>query len=78
MVYIASGLEFPDALALGPSTFGDGPLLLVRQDSIPGATRQMLAELEPCYIDLIGGPLAVDDEVFDELKQYANPEYCEG
>lgn len=77
VVYIASGQQLPDALALGPSTFGNGPLLLVKKDSIPGETRRMLEELEPCYIDVVGGTGVVNKQVFNQLKQYAHPEYCE-
>lgn len=76
VVYIASGQQLPDALALGPSTFDDGPLLLVRQDGIPSETRRMLGELEPCFIEVVGGTEVINKQVFNGLKQFANPEYC--
>ncbi|USQ77051.1 cell wall-binding repeat-containing protein [Ornithinimicrobium cryptoxanthini] len=78
VVYIATGQEYPDALALGPSTFDLGPLLLVGAGSIPAETRAVLTDLEPCFIDVVGGPNSITDAVFDDLKQYAHPEYCEG
>ncbi|MCK0112656.1 cell wall-binding repeat-containing protein [Ornithinimicrobium sp. F0845] len=76
-VYIASGQMYPDALAIGLSHFGDGPLLLVTQDSIPVVTRNELTRLQPCYIHVMGGEGAVNDTVFDALKAYADPTLCE-
>lgn len=76
-VYIATGESFPDALAVGPSVLGDGPLLLVKVDSIPSQTRTTLQALQPCYIHLVGGETVISDAVFQELKGYAAPEQCD-
>ena len=38
VVYLANGAGFADALAGGPATDGDGPVLLVRRDEIPSST----------------------------------------
>lgn len=76
-VYIASGLNYPDALAIGLSSLGDGPLLLVKDDAIPPATRAELTRLQPCYIDVLGGTGVINDAVFEELKSYADPTACE-
>ncbi|MFK5636072.1 MULTISPECIES: cell wall-binding repeat-containing protein [unclassified Ornithinimicrobium] len=75
-VYIASGENYPDALAVGPSTLDDGPLLLVHQDLLPSATAAALAELQPCFIDVIGGPSAISDSVLALLDNYTYPELC--
>lgn len=75
-VYIASGLDYPDALALGLSNFQDGPLLLVTPTNIPLATRTELERLQPCYIDVIGGTGAISNTVFNSLKAYADPALC--
>lgn len=77
-VYIATGDDYADALALGPSTFGDGPLLLVKKGSIPNDTRRILEALQPCYINVVGGEGVISDTVFDGLKDHAFPELCEG
>lgn len=76
-VYIASGMGYADALAIGPSMMGDGPLLLVRDTKIPDETREALELLEPCFIDVVGGTVSVSDTVFEDLQQYAHPELCE-
>lgn len=76
-VYIASGLGYADALAVGPSMLGDGPLLLVRDDRIPSETAEALESLQPCFIDVVGGTVSVSDTVFEDLQQYAHPELCE-
>lgn len=70
-VYIANGENFPDSLVIGLANFDDGPLLLVTQGSLPTETRDALAALRPCYIDVIGGTAAVGDDVWDELMAYA-------
>ena len=75
-VYIASGMGYADALAIGPSMLGDGPLLLVRDTKIPDETREALELLQPCFIDVMGGTVSVSDGVFEELQQYAHPELC--
>lgn len=76
-VYLASGEDYPDALSIGLTNFGDGPLLLVSPTSIPTATRNELTRLQPCFIDVIGGTSSVSDTVFDKLKAYADPALCE-
>lgn len=63
--------------ALGPSVFDDGPLLLVKEGSIPNASRNTLSTLQPCYINVVGGEGVISDTVFDELKDYADPSLCE-
>ncbi|WP_256837577.1 cell wall-binding repeat-containing protein [Ornithinimicrobium faecis] len=76
-VYIASGAEYPDALAIGLSSLQDGPLLLVNPSTIPSATREALTSLKPCYIDVLGGKQAINDSVLKQLKVYADPAPCQ-
>ncbi|WP_114907853.1 cell wall-binding repeat-containing protein [Ornithinimicrobium murale] len=76
-VYIASGESYPDALGIGLSHWGDGPLLLVSKANIPSATREELERLQPCFIDVQGGSGAISDAVFKDLKAYADPSLCE-
>lgn len=75
--YIASGQNYPDALAIGLSHFADGPLLLVSVNGIPTPTRDELTRIQPCYIHIMGGTGVVNDTVFDDLKAYADPTLCE-
>lgn len=76
-VYIASGESTADALTMGPSTLADGPMLLVKRDTIPSQTRAELARLQPCFIHLTGGDTVINDAVFRQLKSYANPMLCQ-
>ncbi|WP_122260787.1 cell wall-binding repeat-containing protein [Ornithinimicrobium cerasi] len=68
-VYIATGLDWPDALA-GAARAGatDSPVLLVRTGSVPGPTWAALDRLEPGRIFVLGGTLAVQDGVLEELR----------
>ena len=64
--YIATGLDFPDALTGSVlAAKDDSPILLVRPNKIPNATDKLL----PNYDDftIFGGTGAVSDEVKDAL-----------
>jgi len=68
VAYIATGLDFPDALA-GAAVGGltQGPLLLVTRDSIPAATLTELLRLRPGRIVILGGTGVVSDAVQAQL-----------
>lgn len=72
-VYIASGANYPDALAGGAAIGGTtgGPLLLVEPDAIPAATATELTRLQPSNIVVLGGPSAISEAVMDALVPYA-------
>jgi putative cell wall-binding protein len=72
-VYIASGTNFPDALAGGAAIGGTtgGPVLLVQPDSFPQSTIDQLTRLKPSTIVVLGGPAAISDSVVEALKPYA-------
>lgn len=82
-VFIASGADYPDALAAGAAaqgTFGDpspsadhfgGALLLTQPTSLPGQTKSALDQLDPRRIVVVGGSGAVSDGVLRSLKSYA-------
>ena len=67
--YVASGQNWPDALA-GAALAGheEMPMLLVRKDSVPGATWSSLERLEPGRVAVLGGPAAVHDTVLAQLR----------
>lgn len=69
-VFIASGVEFPDALA-GSGLAGSavGPILLVQQNSIPAETADALTELGAEEVVILGGTDAVSQAVQDQLAQ---------
>jgi putative cell wall-binding protein len=72
VAYIATGLNFPDALA-GAAVAGSkgAPILLVRPDSLPGATAAELARLQPGMIVILGGTGVVNESVRTQLRAYA-------
>lgn len=72
-VYVASGENFPDALAGGPAAASQGePLLLVpRTGTLPGVVVNELKRLRPSYITIFGGVGAVSDSVAAQLKPLA-------
>ena len=73
-VLVATGLDYPDALAGGPpGGLGSRPVLLIRPDSIPGATASELGRLRPIRIFILGGPGVVSDSIGDTLHAYLAP-----
>jgi putative cell wall-binding protein len=72
-VLVASGANFPDALAGSPAAAQlDAPLLLVRPNEVPAATRAELQRLGPVQIFVLGGTGAVSDAVKAELGLLAS------
>lgn len=71
-VYVATGADYPDALAAGPAaTRAGGPVLLVTGNGVPAATVQELQRLRPARIVVLGGPAVVSDGVLAALQPYA-------
>ena len=72
VAYIATGSTFPDALSGGAAAGrGGGPVLLVEQTELPGATMAELARLKPSKIVVLGGTSAVGSAVLEALRPYA-------
>ncbi|MCO8128506.1 cell wall-binding repeat-containing protein [Acidimicrobiia bacterium EGI L10123] len=68
VVVLASGEDFPDALAAAPlAAFFDAPILLTGRDALPDVTRDRLAELNVADVLVMGGPEAVSNEVTNSL-----------
>ncbi|MGZ6260337.1 MAG: cell wall-binding repeat-containing protein, partial [Candidatus Limnocylindrales bacterium] len=65
VVYLATGRDFPDALA--GSALG-GPLLLVPGSSIPAAVLAEVVRLRPLRIVVLGSPAAVADAPANALR----------
>ncbi len=73
VVYIATGVKFPDALAGGAAAANaGGPLLLVLPNSIPTQIAAELTRLTPASIVVLGGTGAVSDGVMASLKSYSS------
>lgn len=72
VVYVATGTNFPDALAAGPSAaIRGGAVLLVKGNALPPETANALAQLRPDRIVIAGGTSVVSPAVETELARYA-------
>lgn len=70
--YVATGVNFPDALAGGPAAAVDGaPILLVTKDSIPNPTAVELTRLGVSTIVILGGTGVVSAAAETQLGAYA-------
>jgi putative cell wall-binding protein/uncharacterized protein YkwD len=64
VVYLATGANFPDALAGGAAAgLQDGPILLTTRDAVPTATAAELQRLHPARIVVLGSAAIVSDAV---------------
>ncbi|WP_344202592.1 cell wall-binding repeat-containing protein [Pseudolysinimonas kribbensis] len=71
IVYVANGLNYPDALSAGPAAIAQGGvLLLVSPTQIPSAVAGELQRLRPQKIAVAGGPASVSDAVLSQLTGY--------
>ncbi|WP_143554054.1 cell wall-binding repeat-containing protein [Serinicoccus sp. CUA-874] len=69
-VFIATGEDFPDALAAAARAGQqEAPVLLVRHDEIPEATAAALRDLDPARIVVVGGEGAVAGTVEEDLEE---------
>lgn len=72
VAYVASGENFPDALA-GAAIAGRDrvPILLTRAGALPGVTADALRRLAPGRIVVVGGTATVSDTVVEQLRPLA-------
>jgi len=72
MAYVATGMNFPDALAAGaPAAVRGAPTILVK-GSVPPSAAAELERLNPVRIIVLGGPRVVNQSVFNALFAYAD------
>lgn len=72
VVFIASGVNFPDALSAGPAAAAlGGPLLLTSPTTLPSSVRAELSRLKPDKIWVVGGTGAVSARVYSALADLA-------
>lgn len=70
IVAIVTGRVFADGLVGVPMLRGRSPLLLVEQDSIPTATAAYLNAGDLRSIRVLGGPVAISEQVERELARF--------
>jgi len=69
VVYLATGANYPDALAAAPAAAAEGgPLLLTPGDRILASTRAEIERLKPSKIVVIGGDEAISPLVAASLE----------
>lgn len=72
VAFVATPGDFADALSAGPAAAElGGPILLAGND-LPSATAEELTRLEPERIVVVGGDVAVSDDVADRLGAYTD------
>lgn len=68
-VYLASGLDFADALAAGAAAVTiDGAVLLSRPENLPVETAASIRSLHPSQVVLVGGTAALLPAIESELR----------
>lgn len=68
-VYLASGTDFPDALAAAPVVgSGSGVILLTARDTLPPEVRDEILRLQPDRIVILGGYDRIGTVVQEELE----------
>ena len=71
-VFVATGTNYPDALAAGPAAAKEqAPLLLTAPTSLPQTVSDEIATLAPHRVVVVGGPNAVSDTVLSQIKSVA-------
>ncbi|MEU4016336.1 cell wall-binding repeat-containing protein [Microbacterium sp. NPDC028030] len=71
-VYLANGMNFPDALAGAAAAGYEGaPVLLTKQGSLPPETAAYLAYHRPTRLVILGGNGAVSQAVVDQAQRAA-------
>lgn len=71
VAFVATGVDFPDALAAVPAAVREGgPLLLASRDALPRATAEALEALSPERVVVLGGTQAISPTVADDLRAF--------
>lgn len=72
VVYLATGANYPDALAAAPAAaLRGGPLLLTPPDTLPSSVTEEIRSLSPKRIVVVGGINAVSEAVIGQLSGLA-------
>ncbi|HVM15694.1 MAG TPA: cell wall-binding repeat-containing protein [Egibacteraceae bacterium] len=69
-VLVATGRNYPDALAASAAAGAEVPVLLVTRDAVPDVVGEELARLRPTRIVVLGGRQAIGEPVFEALRPH--------
>lgn len=68
-VFVCNGESFADALAISPVAYQTrSPIVLVRSGALPSEAASALAEIDPLWVCVIGGPPAVSDAMANAAR----------
>jgi putative cell wall-binding protein len=68
-VFLATGLNYPDALGGGPvAALNNAPILLTQRNAVPAVTNAAINRLSPTRVVLLGGTAVISSAVEDDLK----------
>ena len=67
-VYLASGVNFADAVAVAPSVTSDTPLILSTPTELHAEARRFLTDHDIGSVTILGGRAAISDDVEAEIK----------
>lgn len=68
-VVLATGFDYPDALAGGPvASFEGAPLLLATRNELPAAVREAIVDLDPDRVVLMGGQAALSPQLAQDVR----------
>lgn len=69
-IALVTGDNYPDALSISPVAAKYGyPILLTNKNNIPDATLELIKQIQPAYIYIIGGTGVISQSVEDYLEQ---------
>lgn len=72
VVYVATGVDYPDALSAAPAAArSGGPLLLTMPTQLPSIVKTEILRLQPSLIVVVGGTGVVSDVVYNALATLA-------
>jgi|GEM_PF-3134681 len=70
IVFLASGVDYPDALSAAPLAAAlGGPLLLTSSRSLPSVAAAELTRLDPAEVVIVGGTAVVTSSVVTQVKR---------
>ncbi|WP_157887719.1 cell wall-binding repeat-containing protein [Frondihabitans sp. PAMC 28766] len=79
VVFVATGLNYPDALSAAPAAVKEGgPLLLTSPNSLPSDVAAEITRLKPSRIVIVGGTSAISAAVEQQLDTLASSESTPG
>lgn len=68
-VFIANGYGFADALSVSSIAAIKGyPILMTGNDTLPNEVKDLLKDIQPSHVYLIGGNASINDNIIDEIK----------